>query len=430
MGNLSSADSDEIVSIRASLIDEASRAASEDSSNIEDPLGIEAGIRERGYINEQIYRAYVLGASEVESAIKVLAEEEFFSASLDFCQIFGGAEPLEGVGQCKHAFCKECLEDYIDLKVKDAEVLSLACPHFQCTTVLTGSFVRRMTSPQVYEKYLSFKRNAELEAQPNVRFCPRVNCSGYAVIGMNSASAVCNVCFFRYCADCLMAEHPGEDCPQEEDSAMRRYVKSHRVKECPNCKRKVEKIEGCDQMTCFKCKHEFCWLCGFPYLTGHFEECPALLYRRKVPRWSRIGFCFVLPLLLPLAMPILSLYYYNEIENEFREDFACFFRSKCRAKLLLALLSFLLTPIVVVLALPIYTVYSVSKYLNSLAEEQLVNTEAWSCSSDLYLSSLFRGSVSLLAGVFVLPVSMILAYLPTWWLGLGLLDESTAETLL
>ena len=33
------------------------------------------------------------------------------------------------------------------------------------------------------------------------------------------------------------------------------------TKKCPTCKANIEKNDGCNQMTCFKCKYSFCWEC-------------------------------------------------------------------------------------------------------------------------------------------------------------------------
>lgn len=420
MGNLNTSDTDEVESIRSSLLDEASRN-SEESFNIEDLLEMETELRERGFTNEQIYRAYSLGATNVEAAIRILAEEDFYSGNPADCKICSRHEALEGIGHCQHAFCKDCLESYIEFKVSEAQVLNMTCPSHACTTSLSDSLIRRISPAQVYVKYLQFKRNAELEVQPNVRFCPRPNCQGHAVVGLNSeVAAVCNICNFEFCPDCQEAWHPDSECPQLDEVAMVRYVKSHHVKECPNCKRRVEKVEGCDHMTCFKCKHEFCWLCGFPYMPKHFEQCPVILYRRKSPTWGYIGLLLIAPMLLPVAMPVLCLYYFTEIENEYKEDFVWLFSKRCRAKFLLAILSFLLTPIVVVFVLPIYTVFVVSKYLADVAEEQRLNVEARSCSSSLYLSSFIRGLVSLMSGLFVVPIAIVaamLAHLLAWGWG-------------
>ena len=34
---------------------------------------------------------------------------------------------------------------------------------------------------------------------------------------------------------------------------------------CPKCKTIVEKLGGCEHMTCKRCKYEWCWICGLSY---------------------------------------------------------------------------------------------------------------------------------------------------------------------
>ena len=41
------------------------------------------------------------------------------------------------------------------------------------------------------------------------------------------------------------------------------WLRSHRnVKQCPKCNTIIQKIGGCNKMTCWKCGAYFCWLCG------------------------------------------------------------------------------------------------------------------------------------------------------------------------
>jgi E3 ubiquitin-protein ligase RNF14 len=45
----------------------------------------------------------------------------------------------------------------------------------------------------------------------------------------------------------------------EETSSMDLIVNTS--KQCPNCKSWMQKLDGCNKMTCSKCHCYFCWLC-------------------------------------------------------------------------------------------------------------------------------------------------------------------------
>jgi E3 ubiquitin-protein ligase RNF14 len=63
--------------------------------------------------------------------------------------------------------------------------------------------------------------------------------------------------------------HTGLTCKDYDQmlkNAKNQQIKSEHwkkcnTKSCPKCNIPIEKNDGCDHMTCGKCKHEFCWLC-------------------------------------------------------------------------------------------------------------------------------------------------------------------------
>ena len=48
------------------------------------------------------------------------------------------------------------------------------------------------------------------------------------------------------------------------DDEFDKLKKAEGFKQCPNCKRQVQKTEGCNHMTCI-CKYQWCYACEGPY---------------------------------------------------------------------------------------------------------------------------------------------------------------------
>lgn len=63
----------------------------------------------------------------------------------------------------------------------------------------------------------------------------------------------------------------------ENDMANAMWLAAN-TKRCPRCTSPIEKDEGCNHMTCRKCRHEFCWICMQEWslhsnTTGGFFQC-------------------------------------------------------------------------------------------------------------------------------------------------------------
>ena len=59
------------------------------------------------------------------------------------------------------------------------------------------------------------------------------------------------------------------------DKDFQNYVKSHNTKKCPGCNAWTDKIDGCNHITCKKCKYEWCWLCLKKYESNHYSSGPC-----------------------------------------------------------------------------------------------------------------------------------------------------------
>jgi hypothetical protein len=102
-----------------------------------------------------------------------------------------------------------------------------------------------------------------------ITFCPAAGCNYMCSYDKNEFHLNCPLCKKSYCLQCKTEWHKGMTCEEyqitknkdENDVKFEEYAKGSKLKQCPKCKRWVEKIDGCDHITC-TCGTPFCYRCG------------------------------------------------------------------------------------------------------------------------------------------------------------------------
>uniref|UniRef100_A0ABM0MDS1 RBR-type E3 ubiquitin transferase n=1 Tax=Saccoglossus kowalevskii TaxID=10224 RepID=A0ABM0MDS1_SACKO len=209
------------------------------------------------------------------------------------------------LGNCTHHFCHECLAAYCTTHVSEGTVQLLVCPDSDCKNPLPPALVRDVLTKEQYERWEKLSLQKTLDAMDDIDYCPRCN---MAVIKESDHSnlAHCTSCFYSYCTSCKESWHQGTKCvtlegklkemaeadadSQRADAKLvaqklKQYLKEeHASKQaikcttvaCPGCLVRIERNQGCNHMTCVKCKTEFCWLCQKAIVGyGHFSSCAA-----------------------------------------------------------------------------------------------------------------------------------------------------------
>jgi len=192
---------------------------------------------------------------------------------------------------CEHQYCRECLQGYFANRIAEGKVLEITCPCPGCKTLVEYTQVQSVVTQDLFNKYVEFTFIASLNADPSVRWCPKVGC-GNAIIGdpENPRCRCTNTdCAYEFCFLCSEPWHEDATCEQYQewkvasgltDTKFNKWAKKN-AKKCPQCKTMIEKISGCNHMTCSNCKFEFCWLCGGRYSSSHFDVfnvlgCPGM----------------------------------------------------------------------------------------------------------------------------------------------------------
>jgi len=196
--------------------------------------------------------------------------------------------------QCKHVYCSNCMTDYFLIQITDGSVRSLTCPEAKCETQADPSLVKTLVDEETYEKYDRFLLQSALDCMNDIVYCPR--CQTPVLKETDETMGICPSCKYSFCTLCKRCYHGISKCPvnskellklreqylaatdDEKLALEKRYgrkVLKNAVEElyseswlsqftqtCPSCNTKIEKIDGCNKMTCFKCTNNFCWICN------------------------------------------------------------------------------------------------------------------------------------------------------------------------
>ncbi|KIY02274.1 uncharacterized protein Z520_02412 [Fonsecaea multimorphosa CBS 102226] len=160
--------------------------------------------------------------------------------------------------ECKHYYCRPCLETAIRTAVKDKK--TFRC----CSRPISPDLVSQWLPARVLAAYAAV---VEELATPNPTYCHSWRCSAFIppAFYVGDDVARCPRCSSTTCRLCKQkAHHAGVVCAQDAAgqallglSLWRKWMR------CPHCRTMVERCAGCLHMTC-TCGTQFCYNCGKP----------------------------------------------------------------------------------------------------------------------------------------------------------------------
>ncbi|OMJ86625.1 hypothetical protein SteCoe_11841 [Stentor coeruleus] len=225
--------------------------------------------------NRQNKKASIQSINERFSINMPKQEIKSFSRICGIC--YEETIDLIHISDCKdHLYCKNCIKTYLEILISESNVLKILCPGKTCNVYFTDTLIQSFISPNFISKYYKFLKVKQLLNDPFTKFCPQPDCEGYIQGSKTDAHQFCNVCYYEMCFDCGKGWHEGNTCDEIQEKEYNTWAKDKNVKECPVCKYKIEKNEGCDHMICIICMHEFCWVCLKP--KSHDARCECLGY--------------------------------------------------------------------------------------------------------------------------------------------------------
>ncbi|ESO86702.1 hypothetical protein LOTGIDRAFT_73005, partial [Lottia gigantea] len=200
------------------------------------------------------------------------------------------------IGNCGHHYCRDCMLEYCQLHVSAGTVESLKCPDAECNDIIPPYIVQSVLPPMAYDRWERLVLQKSLTHMEDIVWCPR--CSEPVIKEAEDSLnlAHCVLCFYSFCTECDEVWHqvliitaedklknleqkPGKvnnEAEQRRFEEMREKIRAEiesarllklKMRNCPKCKAKIEKIAGCNKMTC-RCGQSFCWSCGQTLAAG------------------------------------------------------------------------------------------------------------------------------------------------------------------
>ncbi|XP_034943250.1 E3 ubiquitin-protein ligase RNF14-like [Chelonus insularis] len=228
-----------------------------------------------------------------EKRMEIEFKKNFYTCKICFTDKSG--ESCTQFKPCLHIFCKDCIAGYLEVRIKDGSVMNICCPEDKCKSEALPGQIKDLVSPELFAKYDSILLTTTLDTMLDIVYCPRRHCQYPVSKEPNEKMASCPACNYVFCIYCKMVYHGIEPCKialgdkqklvneylngsQEQKKQLEnRYGQKlkflvenilsenwlhNNSRNCPHCKAAIEKLDGCNKMTCNKCNTYFCWTCG------------------------------------------------------------------------------------------------------------------------------------------------------------------------
>lgn len=167
---------------------------------------------------------------------------------------------------CGHSWCKRCITDYLMASV-DNRVFPLKClgNEGRCALPIPIVIAKELLSSEQFAAVTRASFLSYIHSRPTEFFyCPTPDCPQVYRTAAPDTILHCPSCLVRICGNCHIESHEGTKCADREREDRRLFEKwssTRDVKNCPGCKTPIERIAGCNHITCAHCKTHICWEC-------------------------------------------------------------------------------------------------------------------------------------------------------------------------
>ncbi|KAJ4211008.1 hypothetical protein NW759_013042 [Fusarium solani] len=196
------------------------------------------------------------------------------------CQIcfWKAEEPV--MTSCNHVYCGQCFIEMCEAIARNASEFCIVCEgnSGRCRRVLELSEICSFLPSNTFDNILEESFTSFVQRhQQQFRYCPTPDCSQVYRAASQTEEVpptfTCNKCLSFICTACHAA-HPSLTCTEHRDhtsgglQALNKLKKELGVQDCPRCETSLEKIAGCDHITCQACRTHICWVCMATFRDG------------------------------------------------------------------------------------------------------------------------------------------------------------------
>ncbi|KAF4071042.1 hypothetical protein AMELA_G00280410 [Ameiurus melas] len=193
------------------------------------------------------------------------------------CRVCLGIRSIRSLHCCKKPVCEECMKTYISSQVVSG-LAEIVCPIPECSGYLAESVVLAHLASENVAKYKYFLELGRLDS--GTKTCPK--CSLFTSLKGRGQPVQskdeprfkiqCSKCELVWCFRCHAPWHDGLKCREyrKGDKLLRNWASviehgQRNAQKCPHCKVHIQRVDGCDHMTCTQCHTNFCYRCGEQY---------------------------------------------------------------------------------------------------------------------------------------------------------------------
>ena len=145
--------------------------------------------------------------------------------------------------RCDDRYCHSCLQRLFEMAMKDETLYPPRC-HGIPIPIKT---VKRHLPRSLLRKFQEMK--PELSCRDKT-YCHLPTCSTFiAPHSIHNEQAICQKCRAVTCNNCRKAWHFGP-CIEDQAEDFFKLLRSTHWKRCPECRRVVEKTDGCNHVVC------------------------------------------------------------------------------------------------------------------------------------------------------------------------------------